>query len=85
MGLFDGVGLWTNVEKTVGMVYQPCRTVGSQSEEAYTHRVTGEGPTYKAKQRERVLVCGLRGRSGDGVPDNTISVTSRTRKGTIVG
>ena len=34
-GLFDLLGLRTNVEKTVCMVCQICRTVGKHSDEAY--------------------------------------------------
>ena len=45
-GLFDRVGLWTYVEKTVGMVCQPCSTVGIQSTEAYIWRITGEVCAY---------------------------------------
>ena len=30
VGLFDGVGLRTNVGKTVDMVYRPCQAVGTQ-------------------------------------------------------
>ena len=35
VGLFDRVGLWTNVGKKVGMVYHPCQTAGTQLEVAY--------------------------------------------------
>ena len=45
--LFNTVGLWTNVKKTVGMVYHPCQAAGNLSEAAYGSRVTGEGPTYR--------------------------------------
>ena len=34
-GLFDRVGLQTNVKKTVGIVFQPCRMAGVHSEAAY--------------------------------------------------
>ena len=38
--LFDRMKLCMNVEKTVGMVCQSCRTTYSQLEEAYTFRMT---------------------------------------------
>ena len=31
-GLFDIVGLWTNIWKTVGMIYCPLREAGTQSD-----------------------------------------------------
>ena len=54
MGIFDRVGMKTNVRKTVGMVCHPCRAVGVQADEAYTRRITGAGRSYKERQRERV-------------------------------
>ena len=47
VGLFDMVGLRTNVRKTVGMVCRPCQATGNQSEAAYGRQITGEGPTYQ--------------------------------------
>ena len=44
-GLFDGVGLWTNVGKTASMVFLPFQAAGIQLEAAYGRRITGEGPT----------------------------------------
>ena len=57
VGLFECVGLHTNVGKTVSMKYRPCPEAGNQSEEAYGHNMTGEGPTYRERQKERVE-CG---------------------------
>ena len=37
----------TNTEKTVGMVCQPCHTLGGMLEEAYAHQATGQGPTFQ--------------------------------------
>ena len=45
-GPFDRVDLKENMEKTVGMVYQPCHASGGMSEEAYARRVTEKGPTF---------------------------------------
>ena len=57
VGLFDSVGLNTNSGKTVSMTFRPCSTTGNRSEEAYGRLMTGEGPTFKERKRERV-VCG---------------------------
>ena len=42
VGLFDRVGLHTNVGKTVSMICRPCPTAGNQSEVAYGRKMTGE-------------------------------------------
>ena len=42
-GLFDQVGLKTNVHKTVGVVCQPCQAAGIREYEAYNRRMTGTG------------------------------------------
>ena len=47
VGLFDRVGLRTNVGKTVSMVCHPCQAAGKLTTEAYGRRVTGVGPTYR--------------------------------------
>ena len=46
-GIFDWVGLQTNVRKTVGMVFRPCRAAGVRADEAYTRWMTGEGRSFK--------------------------------------
>ena len=43
VGLFDRVGLQTNVRKTVGMVCHPCQAAGNLTTEAYGRRITEEG------------------------------------------
>ena len=60
-GLLYRVVLWTNVEKTVGMIYQPCRRADSHLVEAYRRRMMGGGHTYRERQRDRVwcLDCGV--------------------------
>ena len=55
MGLFNWVGLRTNVQITVGVVCQPCRAVEVQADEAYKIRMTGEGQRYQERQQERIL------------------------------
>ena len=59
-GLFDRVGLQTNIRKTVGMVCRPFREAGEKSDKAYTWRITGEGRSFKGRQRYWVLCpeCG---------------------------
>ena len=54
-GLFDRVGLRTNVQKTVGMVCRPCQAAGVRSNKSYTWRMIGEGRSFKERQRERVI------------------------------
>ena len=49
VGLFDRVGLRTNVEKTVEMVCRSCQTAGNQSDAAYGRQIMGEGPTYRER------------------------------------
>ena len=46
VGLFDRVGLHTNVGKKVGMVCHPCPAAGNLTVEEYRRRVTGVGFTY---------------------------------------
>ena len=60
MGLFDKVGLRTNVRKTVGMVCRNFWAAGVRAEEAYASRMTGEGRILKEREQERVLCpeCG---------------------------
>ena len=47
--LFDLVGLQTNVEKRVSMVFQPCCAIWGHSMEAYIIRIKGEGFTYQER------------------------------------
>ena len=54
VGLFKRLGLQTNVGKTVSMLCRPCPAAGNQSEASYRRNMTGEGPTYCERQRERV-------------------------------
>ena len=54
VGLFDHVGLQTNVGKTVSMPCRPFPASGNQSELAYGRKMTGEGLTYLERKRERV-------------------------------
>ena len=46
-GLFDQVGLWMNVQKTLGVVCRPFRAAGVRAYKAYTRRMTIEGRGFK--------------------------------------
>ena len=54
VGLFDRVGLRTNVGKTSVMVCFLCQAAGNQSEVTYKRRMKGEGPYYREWQKGRV-------------------------------
>ena len=54
-GIFDRVGLRTNVRKTVGMVCRLCRAARVRSDEAYTWIMTGKERIFKERKREWVL------------------------------
>ena len=54
VSLFEQVGLQNNVGKTVSMDCRPCQVAGTQSVAVYWRRMTGEGPTYRERQKERV-------------------------------
>ena len=49
VGLFDRLGLQTNVRKTVGMVFHPCQVAGNITTVAYGRRITGEKHSYKER------------------------------------
>ena len=53
-GFFEKVVLHTNVNKTVGLLFQPCHIVGVHSEVAYTRRMTGVVPSFQERQQEIV-------------------------------
>ena len=58
VAIFDRVGLRTNVDKTVSMACQPCWAgSGNRTPDGYRRRVTGEGKSFRERQRERVA-CG---------------------------
>ena len=53
-GLFDQVGLRTDISNTVGMVCQPCRVAGVRSYKAYNPMMTREGMSFKERKWEQV-------------------------------
>ena len=54
VGLLDRVGLQKNVRKTVSMVCHPFQAAGNITQAAYGRRLTGEGNSYRERQRDRV-------------------------------
>ena len=54
-GMFNQVGLWMNIRKTMGLVCRPFWAAGVRSDESYTYRMTGEGRSFKERQQERVI------------------------------
>ena len=57
VGLFDRVGLCTNVGKTAGMVCHPCQLAGKLTTEAYGRRITGVGLSFRERLKDQVA-CG---------------------------
>ena len=57
IGLFDRVGLRTNVGKTVGMVCHPCEAAGNLTMETYGSSITVMGQSYRERLREQ-MACG---------------------------
>ena len=52
VAIFDRVGLLTNVDKTVRMACQPCRAgSGNRTAEGYRRQITGEGKSFRERQR----------------------------------
>ena len=62
VGLFDHVGLQTNLGKTVSMTLRPCSAAGNQLEAAYGRKMTGEGLTYLERKKESGSSAGTAGR-----------------------
>ena len=52
MGLFDRVGLQTNIIKMVVIVCHPCYIVGGHSELAYMRKMMGVGSYFRERQWE---------------------------------
>ena len=61
VGLFERLGLRTNVGKTVRMVCRPCPAAGNQSEAAYGRKMTGRYQRI-GNDRKRGLSAGTVGR-----------------------
>ena len=57
VGLFDQVGLCTNIGKTVGIVCHPCQAAGNLPKAMDGRRFTEEGPTY-TEQLKGQVECG---------------------------
>ena len=50
VGMFDRVGMNTNVGKMVGRVFRLCQSAGTQLEAAYEQHIMGAGPSYWERQ-----------------------------------
>ena len=66
VGLFDWVGMRTNVRNTFDMVCCPCQAVGNQLEEVYGSPITGEGLTYRERQKGWVHCREYRNKMAEG-------------------
>ena len=50
VGMFDRVGLKTNVAKSVRVVFRPCQVARTQLEAAYKRQTKGSRPSYQERQ-----------------------------------
>ena len=58
VAIFNRVGLRTNIDKTVSMACHPCWAgTGNRTMEGYSRILTGDGSSFRERQRERVA-CG---------------------------
>ena len=48
-GIFNWVGMRTNVRNTMGMVCNPCQAAGVWAEKAFTRLMTREGQGFKER------------------------------------
>ena len=78
VAIFDRVGLQTNFDKTVRMACQPCRVgTGNRTTDGYRRRLTGDGNSFRERQRERVA-CG---ECGAEIASGSLSSHLMTRHG----
>ena len=80
-GLFDRVGLRTNVGTMVGIICCPCRTVGTQLEALYERQMMGEGLTYRARQGAMVHFPDC----GEYLAEGSLEVHRNTQHGLDAG
>ena len=59
VGLFARAGLDSNTTKTKAMVSSPGPKKGHLSNQAYKRRLTGIGPSYRARQRDSAARCNV--------------------------
>ena len=81
VGLFDRVSLQTDVGKTVGMVCHPCQAAGNITMAAYGRRITGQGNSYRERQRD-LVECE---ECGEQLAVGSLSSHMMTRHGKAVG
>ena len=75
--LFDIVEIQTKIWKTVGVICSPCREVENQSETLYKRRMTGEGLTYRERQRVRLQCLDF----GEDMAESLLGVYRHTHSG----
>ena len=59
-GLFDQVGIQTNIRNIAGMVCRPVRAAEVQEDKAYTQRMIGGGAEFKGKAEGMSAMTGVR-------------------------
>ena len=80
-GIFDWVGLQTNIRKVVRMVCRPCRAAGVCSYKAYTRQMIGKGRSFKERHQEWVLCP----ESGKEMSKRSLVVHHQTQHGVAKG
>ena len=81
VGLFERVGLRTNVGKTVSMTCRPCPATGNQSEVAYGRKMMGGGADISRETKRAGQVRGLREGGGGRVAGSPLDDTAWEGKG----
>ena len=81
VGLFDRIGLRTNVGKTVGMVFHLCKVTGNLIKEAYRRRITGMGPSYRERIKDQ-MACR---ECGEMLATGSLSIHLMTQHGRAAG
>ena len=81
VGLFDRVGLQTNIAKTVVMVCHPFQAAVNITTSVYGRRITGEGHSYRERQWDWVACeeC------GEQLAVGSLSIHLMTRNGRAAG
>ena len=81
VGMFDRVGLNTNVGKMVGRVFRLCQSAGTQLEAAYERQIMGAGPSYWERQCVRVQCSECR----EDISLGSLEVHLQTQHGKAAG
>ena len=81
VGMFDRVGMNTNVGKMVGRVFRLCQSAGTQLEAAYERQIMGAGPSYWERQCVRVKCSECR----EDIALGSLEVHLQTQHGKAAG